>query len=360
MKKKMNFIKLGLAFAGCFLGAGYVSGQELWQFFGSFGKSGTLGLLIAITLLFAVGYVMISLNRLTGIEEADRLIIPWDAPLPRHAVSALELIFLFGVSTIMAAGVGALLEELFGLPLVLGCAAFTLLVAAVSLAGLEGMVSAFSVSVPILVGVTLAFGVSSVAENGITVVESASGANSLMGSWFIAALSFACYNIFGSIAMIAPLGKFVRSGKAAAAGIFAGAVLLLMIAGSVLVSVSASPETIGAELPMLALAKAKSPVLGYVYGFLLFLAMFGTALSSMVAFTNLLCLKSERIARKRLLLICVYAAGMFAGSLFGFGGLISVIYPIFGYASSVFIILMTVNYFKNRRKKANDDPAKAL
>ena len=35
--KKIGSLKLGLSFAGCFLGAGYVSGQELWQFFGSFG-----------------------------------------------------------------------------------------------------------------------------------------------------------------------------------------------------------------------------------------------------------------------------------------------------------------------------------
>ena len=37
------------------LGAGYVSGQELWQFFGSFGAKGVAGLLVAVALLFSPG-----------------------------------------------------------------------------------------------------------------------------------------------------------------------------------------------------------------------------------------------------------------------------------------------------------------
>ena len=49
--KKIGALNLGLAFAGCFLGAGYVSGQELWQFFGSFGGGGLLGVLAAMALL---------------------------------------------------------------------------------------------------------------------------------------------------------------------------------------------------------------------------------------------------------------------------------------------------------------------
>lgn len=43
---------------------------------------------------------------------------------------------------------------------------------------------------------------------------------------------------------------------------------------------------------------------------------------------------------------------MFLGSLFGFGDLIGVVYPIFGYCSSVFIILMAVHYFKIKKQNA--------
>ena len=344
--KKIGSLSLGLAFAGCFLGAGYVSGQELWQFFGAFGSSGIAGLVLAAALLFFVGVIMLLLGRATGLSDIGRLVIERDVPVLRAAVMVLEGLFLFGIGTIMSAGVGALIEQLVSLPSFIGSAVFIALVALVSLAGFSGMVSAFSATVPILSVVTLVFGIMSVCENGAVLPEAAGGSNPLMSSWAVAAVSFACYNVFGSIAMIAPLGPYIKSKKAAVGGIAVGACVLLLIAGSVLVSVSAAPETASAELPMLALAQSRGTVWGYVYGVLLLLAMFGTALSSLVAFVSMLSAKSGRISRRRKPFTALCAVCMFLGSLFGFGDLIGVVYPIFGYCSSVFIVLMAAHYFK--------------
>lgn len=346
--KKIGALRLGLTFAGCFLGAGYVSGQELWQFFGAFGKNGLFGLLLAIALLLAVGVMMILLGRMARSKEIDKLVVCWELPLLRGAVTLLELLFLFGVGTIMSAGVGALLGQLIGLPQWIGSGLFVTVVALVSLAGFSGMVSAFSATVPVLAAVTLAFGIWSLAQSGVSIPEPQSG-SALLGSWPVAAVSFACYNLFGSIAMIAPLGEFVKSKKAAVGGIALGAALLLLIAGSVLVSVSASPSVTAAELPMLAFAQAKGRVFGWVYGLLLLLAMFGTGLSSLVAFVGMVSAKLPAAGKNRVGFTAVCALCMFGGSLFGFGDLIGVVYPIFGYCSSVFIVLMAVHYFKLRR-----------
>ena len=165
--KKIGALNLGLAFAGCFLGAGYVSGQELWQFFGSFGLNGAVGLAIAMAMLFGVGVLMLDLNRISGIADVDKLVVRWNIPILRAAVTVLELLFLFGVCTIMSAGAGALLNQLFGIPTTLGSAALAALVAFVSLAGLGGMVAAFSATVPVLAVVTLVFGIISVSQNGV-------------------------------------------------------------------------------------------------------------------------------------------------------------------------------------------------
>ena len=55
MQQKIGTLRLALTFAGCFLGAGYVSGQELWQYFGAFGARGLLGLVLAIVMLGGTG-----------------------------------------------------------------------------------------------------------------------------------------------------------------------------------------------------------------------------------------------------------------------------------------------------------------
>lgn len=349
MKKEVGAINLGLTFAGCFLGAGYVSGQELWQFFGAFGIKGVYGLVLAMLILFVIGMMMMTINRRTKLGDAERIIVMWDAPIARALVTGLEVLFLFGVCTIMSAGVGALFDQLLGIPQWIGSAVFAAVVAAISLAGFSGMIKALSATVPVLAVVTFIFGIMSALRNGISFAAPATETNALMGSWLIASVSFACYNIFGSIAIIAPLGQYLKSRKAAMLGIAIGTVLLFIVAVSVLVCVCTAPEINAAELPMLELASSNGTVPGMLYGFLLLLAMFGTSLSSLVGFVNMLSVKFRGIEKNRVLFIMVTAVAFFCGSLFGFGDLIGIIYPVFGYCSSVFIVLMAIHYFKVRK-----------
>ena len=112
-EKKWNAGSIGLTFAGSFLGAGYVSGQELWQFFGSFGGGGLLGVLAALALLAVFGLALMYIISRTGIAEMDAVLVPWKRlAWLRKLSSALQLILLFGVIAIMYAGGGALLSGL--------------------------------------------------------------------------------------------------------------------------------------------------------------------------------------------------------------------------------------------------------
>lgn len=106
MQQKIGTLRLALTFAGCFLGAGYVSGQELWQYFGAFGARGLLGLALAVVLLGGTGVLLLRLSARTGIETMDALIVRADIPWLRTAVGVLTAALLFGVVCIMAAGIG--------------------------------------------------------------------------------------------------------------------------------------------------------------------------------------------------------------------------------------------------------------
>ena len=58
---------------------------------------------------------------------------------------------LFGVVCIMAAGIGALGNQMLGLPVWLGAAIACVLIAAAAYFGLGGMVSVFTVAVPCMI-----------------------------------------------------------------------------------------------------------------------------------------------------------------------------------------------------------------
>ena len=167
-EKKWNAGSIGLTFAGSFLGAGYVSGQELWQFFGSFGGGGLLGVLAAMALLAVFGLALMYIISRTGIAEMDAVLVPWKRlAWLRKLSSALQLILLFGVIAIMYAGGGALLEQLFSLPTWLGRTLMAALVTLVALRGLRGAVGAFSLIVPVIVALTLLFGGMALARYGV-------------------------------------------------------------------------------------------------------------------------------------------------------------------------------------------------
>ena len=72
----MNELKAGrlaVTYAGCFLGAGFVSGQELWQFFGVFGVKGYMGFALSAVLFFLLGVLLVRLTQLSGINEMDTI-----------------------------------------------------------------------------------------------------------------------------------------------------------------------------------------------------------------------------------------------------------------------------------------------
>ena len=347
--KKLGSLRLGFSFAGCFLGAGYVSGQELWQFFGRFGGLGLLGLLLAVILLGVTGAAALRLSAGTGIAETDRLILGDGYPRLRWVIVLLETGLLFGVCVIMTAGVGALFRQLLGIPPWLAAAGFVVLVTATSFSGFRGMVAAFSATVPILVGVTLLFALLSLCKNGLTLpaADTTDTGVTLLRSWPVAAASFACYNIFGSIAIITPLSRYTARAETTVSGILIGIVLLLSVALSVLVCVSGGGVA-QEELPMLALALRIAYPVGLGYGALLLLAMFGTCLSSFVAFLQMIWEKFPLPERHRASAHLLCALVMFFASLLGFGDLIGTIYPFFGYCSSVFIVILLLRCFRQR------------
>lgn len=192
MQRKIGTLRLGLTFAGCFLGAGYVSGQELWQYFGAFGAHGLLGLVLAIALLGGTGVLLLRLSARTGIEAMDALIVRADIPWLRTLVGVLTAALLFGVVCIMAAGIGALGSQMLGLPVWLGSAIVCVLIAAAAYFGVGGMVTVFTVAVPCMIVAALIIAGIRIHHTGLTAAAFAGGStNPMLGSWVTSAVNYA-------------------------------------------------------------------------------------------------------------------------------------------------------------------------
>jgi len=345
--KKINSLSLCFTFAGCFLGAGYVSGQELLQFFSSFGKMGYIGLLLAVILQVVFGILLINLAMKTGIFEMDKIIIPWEKPFLRNIFGILQEILLFGIFVIMSAGTGALFEQVFSLPFWTGSIVICVITAFLAIKGVGAMVKVFSYFVPVLVAVTLGISLYSIVTDGfpeISVVKS--GENPLLSNWLVSAFTFVSYNIFGSIGILTLVGKSVKKKSTVFTGVSSGGIMLLVIALGILFSISVSDGSAEKELPMLFVAEEINVILGYTYAFLLFGGMLGTSVSSVVALENFMETKSEKIRNRRTLTVIIMCALCFLLSLAGFSDLVGFIYPVFGYLGFLALVMIIVNYLR--------------
>ena len=57
--------------------------------------------------------------------------------------------------------------------------------------------------------------------------------------------------------------------------------------------------------------------------------------------------------RRRKVLLAVSCLLVWAGSLLGFGEVISVVYPIFGYISIAFLVFMVIHFLRAKRAERN-------
>lgn len=345
--KKINTLSLGFAFAGCFLGAGFVSGQEIWQFFGAFGIMGILGIVLTFLLHFLFGIILIRLIHNTKIAEMDKIVVWKDIPVLRNVVGGITAFFMFSILVIMSAGTGALLNRIFAIPNVFGCGIFCLLVAVASMRGVDGMVSALSKLVPFMIAGAVLIGIFSVYKGDFDISVNPVNNNVLLQNWVFSAFTYASHNLFCTIGILAPMTVRIEN-KAVVKGIGFGSLILLLIAFSVLFGVLANVDVANTELPMLELAYNVSSVFGVVYAFLLLFGMFGTSLSSIVGVAEYGEQKSKWILNNKKILIIILCVTGWICSLFGFGDLIGIVYPISGYFGFAVNLAVIINYIRTK------------
>lgn len=349
---KVGSLKVAFTYAGCIVGAGFLSGQELWQFFGSYGNLGIVGFVLAIILQAVLGYIVLKYAYVSQISEFDKLIVKKDIKPLRLFFIVVEIIFIFSVVVIMYAGAGALIESTFKIPSFFGTIIFATAITIVAFLGIKGITSVLSLTIPFLTVFTLIISVLALSKYGypsFTNLE-VTGKTSLMPNFVIAFILFSVHNLFCALGVLAPVGTMLKEEKSAFNGMGVCSIVLVIISLSVILPIYASPNFASYDLPMLEIAKTISAPLFYVYAILLLIGMFGSALSHLVSVMEFTFKKSEFLSNRKWLLILPTSILAFVLSRFGFSTLISIMYPISGYIGIIGLILIVINLFSIKNK----------
>lgn len=344
--KELKTYQISLAFAGCFLGAGFISGQELWQFFMSFGYKGIFGLMLALIILYILGVMILRLVQMTGTTEMDKITIGFESPFLENLAALLQCGVLVGITIVMTSGIGTLFFEITGLPSWVMSLVSVSLSGVIVFFGLSALMSIFSFSVPMIVIATMLFALFAV-KNGLPTIPPASAERSaLLPNWWISAITYAGLNAFGSIGILSPFGAHITGSKKTHIGVFGGILILGTVAASVITLMLTLNSPGNYEMPTLSVAKGFSDTIGALFAVLLFLGMFSCSVSSLVAFDHFMCLQFKNLRKKRVLFIFLTCFCVFICSFVGFSSLIGLVYPVLGYMGFFFLILLTAHFVR--------------
>lgn len=320
------------AFIGIIVGAGFASGQEVLQYFTSFGYMGTWAAILSTVLFAYLGMTLTRLGSRMQTTSHKEVIYKISGPYLGIIVDAVIIFTLFGAGVVMIAGAGSNLNQQFGLAPYVGSLMMVLLVLLTAMLNVEKVVAVIGIVTPFLVVTVIVVAIYCFAtmDAPFSLLDPiARDVKTTLPNWFVAAINYVTFNIVLGASMAIVMGGAEKDEKTAAWGGFLGGlglgVLILMSHLAIFTKVD---TVAGFDLPMLKIVNDISPALGIVMAFILFGMIFNTAVSMFFAFGARF-MTIGTIKFKSFVFVTLIVG--FIASFVGFTDLVAWFYPKVGY-----------------------------
>ncbi|HLR81165.1 MAG TPA: hypothetical protein VK119_11440 [Bacillota bacterium] len=327
-----KIIKIGSAFIGIVVGAGFASGQEILQYFTSFGYLGTAGAIVATILFAYLGMTLTKLGSRTQTTSHKTVIYQISGRYLGVIVDYVIIFTLFSVGVVMIAGAGSILHQQFGLPSFIGSLIMAILVIVTVMLNVQRVISVIGSITPFLIIAIVLISLYSLFTLDLSFSELepiALQQETSLPHWFVSAVNYVSFNIAVGAAMALVTGGAEKNEKIAATGGFLGGLGIgILIILSHLAIFSKIDMVADFDMPLLKIIDTISPGLAIFMSFILFGMIFSTAVSMFYAFTARFV---EMRTTKSNLFVSITVIIGFIASFVGFTDLIAFFYPLIGY-----------------------------
>lgn len=352
MSKDTNWRQISSVYIGTVIGAGFASGQEILQFFVNYGYKGLIGVGISTVLFMIIATIILLKVYNDKIENYQQLIVPVMGKKLSIIVEFIMLSYLFIGACIMVAGSGALFEEQFNISYNLGLIVMAILTLFTVIHSIKGILTANTILIPILL-IGIAFiGVVSFAKQDFT-FNSVDVISTNKYEWFVSSVMYVNYNIISAIVVLTSLLSVIKNRKTAIKGGLIGGLGLGVLALFIIIPLILLYKDVAhLEIPMLGVAKyaIKNGDIGY--SFLIWIAMFTTAVSNSFGFLTRIC---DIININFKLVAVIFCTVIVFVAKMGFSKLVNTFYPIFGYiGSALILIFIIISIYKKIRSKISN------
>lgn len=340
-----------LTYAGAILafliGSGFATGQEILQYFTSYGYWGIFGTgLLVLVLMTYVAVEFFTVGQAKKFDRPSRIFHYYCGKHLGTFFDFFSILFVFLSFSVMISGAGAVFQEHYGLSKYIGGIGLAVAVGVTVWFGLNNLVDVIGKIGPLIVLIAVALGILGIVRNPGGISE---GNTLLQGldltqastNWFMSGLSYVGFCMLWLAAFLTALGKTARSRKEAAAGGVLGATAFSIACIIVGLGLLANIMHVnGTEIPMLVLATDVNTVLGAGISAMIIAGIYTTATPLLWTVSSRFF--ADRTPRFRYLTLILAAVGTLVGLVLPFSQMVNIVYVINGYVGILLLVLMLV------------------
>ncbi len=335
MSKWGKSIQIAATYVGTIVGAGFASGQEILAFFTSYGRWGTIGIILATILFVWLGYKIMLYSHKLGSPSYESFNKAMFGPVVGRIVNTLVFITLLGVTTVMLAGSGSVLDEKFGIPYLLGVILTIVLSLLVLSRGLNQLLAVNAVVVPMMLIFSCLILLSGETVQTLPVQEPTTY------EFIWKAILYVSFNLAMAQSVLVPIGSHVCDVRILKRAAFLGGTCLgfmLLVAHSAMLGNWDDVRLM--DIPMVYITEQWNDWLQLFFVLVLYAEIFTTLVSNVFGITQQL-LEIFTIDEHTLYALLFIASFLFC--LVGYSQLLMFFYPLFGYLGLATMLRVSIS-----------------
>ncbi|KSU65884.1 YkvI family membrane protein [Arthrobacter sp. NIO-1057] len=340
-----------LTYAGAIIafliGSGFATGQEILQYFTSYGYAGVFG--TGLLVLVLMGYVAVEffvVGQAKKFEKPAKIFHYYSGKYLGTFFDYFSVLFVFLSFTVMVAGAGAVFEEHYGMSKFVGGIGLAIVVGLSVWFGLKNLVDVIGKIGPLIVVVAIGLGLLGILRNPSGIAEGQALLPTLdltqaSTNWFMSGLSYVGFCMLWLAAFLTALGKTARNRKEAVAGALTGSTVFSLACVIVGLGLLANITRVGGtEIPMLVLAKDISPVLAAGISVMILAGIYTTAVPLLWTVSSRF--YADKTKGFKYLTVILAILGTVIGLMLPFSQMVNLVYVINGYVGTLLLVLMLV------------------
>ncbi|WP_019153007.1 YkvI family membrane protein [Robertmurraya massiliosenegalensis] len=340
--------QIAAVYVGTIVGAGFATGREIVEFFTRFGFIGLIGILMSGYIFIALGSKLMRVSAKIGASSYQEFNIFLFGRLFGSIINIMMLVMLLGVCGVMLSGAGAIFSEQLGLSRNFGLLLTLSLSIIVLIVGIKGLFAVNTIVVPLMISFSfilmfISFQLPNFLDQLFFIPYVDDGWKSVVSPF-----SYTALNLGLAQAVLVPVAAEIKNEDTVKWGGTIGGIALTLILLSSHFTLMMLPNVEAFEIPMAVVMKNLAAGLHGLYILIIYGEIFTSVIGNVFGLERQL---KTFFRLPSLVIVGGILAIAFVISQVEYGTLLSYLYPIFGYISIIFIILLWLKPLEQIKKR---------